>query len=157
MAGPGKVFEEDFKLSCDADEAVDYNRLKDPIGGQAGVANICDYIAYLQPYIYYLELKSRQGNTLNFKEITRTQWDGLMKKASIDGTVPGVLVNFSDHDEAYFVHIAQLQYLRDVNNKKSLHINDAREFGVKLPGRKKVTRFAYYVKDFLVELGECYG
>jgi penicillin-binding protein-related factor A (putative recombinase) len=157
MANAGKVFEDDFRQSSEAFIEVDLNRLNDPVGGQAGVRNICDFIVFLQPYIYYFELKSRQGSTLNFKEITKVQWTGLAKKASKPGAIPGVLVNFSDYNESYFVHIDQLVELRDVQGAKSLHIKYARENGVLLSGERKRTRFAYSVKNFLMLLGAKYG
>lgn len=153
----GKVFEEDFETSAKKFNEVDIERLKDPVGGQAGVRNICDFIAYYYPNIFYLELKSRQGNTLNFKELPNTQYVGLQKKSGKRGVVPGFLVNFSDHSEVYFIHINDLVRLRQDTTKKSLHINDARELGVKLPGRVKRTRFAYDVGKFLKELGNVYG
>jgi penicillin-binding protein-related factor A (putative recombinase) len=157
MANSGKVFEEDFRQSSEAFIEVDVNRLNDPVGGQAGVRNICDFIVYMQPYIYYLELKSRQGNTLSFKDITKVQWTGLQKKAAKPGAIPGVLVNYSDYNEAYFVHIDQLVKLRDVEGKKSLHIDFARQHGIKLLGERKRTRFAYDTKRCLRELGVLHG
>lgn len=157
MPNPGKVFEEDFKKSAESFEDIDVNRLNDPVGGQAGVRNICDFIIYRYPHVFYLELKSRQDNTLNFKEITPNQWTGLIAKAKKPGAIPGVLVNYSDHNEAYFVHINDMVNLRDVQGKKSLHINDARELGVKLQGQAKRTRFTYLVKLLLVDMEEAYG
>jgi recombination protein U len=157
MPNPGKVFEEDFRNSAEAFIEVDVNRLHDPVGGAAGVRNICDFIVYMTPYIYYFELKSRQGNTLNFKEITKAQWTGLIKKSAKPGAIPGVIVNYSDHNESYFIHIDQMVQLRDVEGKKSVHIDFAREHGVKLLGERKRTRFAYYVKRFLTDLGDIHG
>ena len=153
----GKVFEEDFRKSAESYLEIDVNRLKDPVGGQAGVRNICDFIVYTFPYIFYFELKSRQGNTLNFKEITNVQWNGLVKKSAKHGAIPGVLVDYSDHNESYFVHIDDLVQLRDVEGKKSLHIAYCREHGIKLHGERKRTRFAYYVQNFLRDIGEKHG
>lgn len=141
----------------EADENIMVTRLRDPLGGQAGVRNICDYIVYLKPYSYYLELKSRQGNTLNFREITKNQWEGLRKIASKPGVIPGVVVNYSDHNKTYFVHINVLVYLKEKQGRKSIHINEAQELGVELLGERKRTRFNYYAKNFLENIGELYG
>lgn len=157
MPSAGKIFEEDFQKSSENFTEVDINRLKDPVGGHAGVRNICDFIVFMQPYIYYFELKSRQGNTLNFKEITKVQWTGLHKKSFKPGAIPGVLVNFSDYNECYFVHINQLTKLRDVEGKKSLHVDFARQHGVKLHGERIRTRFAYDTRKFLREIGVLHG
>jgi recombination protein U len=155
MANPGKRFEEDFfKSSLNHEHCVDINRLRDPVGGQAGIRNICDYIVYKYPFIYYFELKSRQGNTLNFKEITTVQYEGLKSKANRLGRIPGVIVNYSDYNEAYFVHINDIVELKEKQGKKSLHINDARKLGIRLKGERKRTRFTYYIIEFLKELEE---
>lgn len=157
MASAGKIFEEDFHKAADKDSTIDVNRLKDPVGGQSGVRNICDFIVYSYPHNYYLELKSRQGNTLNFKEITRVQWDGLTKKMGKVGAIPGVLVHFSDHSEVYFVHMSKLIELRDELGRKSLHIDTARVYGIKLVGTVKRTRYDYAVGAMLEEAGRLYG
>lgn len=157
MASPGKVFEEDFEKSASSYPDIDVNRLKDPVGGQAGVRNICDFIVYQFPYNYYFELKSRQGNTLNFKEISSNQWAGLYKKGSKGGNIPGVIVQYTDHNEVYFVHIYELLALRDTHKKKSLHIDDARRVGIKLYGEVKRVRYSYSVGPLLKTLGELYG
>lgn len=150
----GKRFEEDFRLSAEKYPEIDINRLNDPVGGQAGVRNICDFILYSTPFIYYFELKSRQENTLNFKEITNTQWKGLVDKMTKPGAIPGILVHYSDHNEVYFVHMSHLVNLRDVQGKKSLHVDYAREHGIKLQGEVKRTRYAYDVRRLLHDIGE---
>ena len=157
MSNSGKKFEEDFTKSALNHKQVDINRLNDPVGGQSGVRNICDFIVYKNPYIYYLELKSRQGNTLNFKEITPNQWKGMSEKTSVKGAIPGVLINYSDHGEVYFVHISELIEMRDKQGMKSVHIDVARRFGVRLPGTIKRVRYVYNLQEFLDEVGDKYG
>lgn len=155
MANSGKLFEEDFFKSSSNAPDVDIIRLRDPIGGQAGIRNICDYIVYKFPFIYYFELKTRQGNTLNFKEISSVQYEGLKERSGKLGIIPGFIVNFSDYNEVYFIHIDYMVELREKQGKKSLHIEDARKLGVLLTGQRKRTRFTYNISKFLKELGDC--
>lgn len=153
----GKRFEEDFEQSALNVTEIDLERLKDPTGGRAGVRNICDFIGYQWPSHFYFELKSRMGNTFNFKELSSNQYLGLKAKAEKRGTIPGLVVLFSDHNEAYFVHIKDVYLLKDVDGKKSLHIEDARRLGTRLEGTRKRTRFRYDLVKLMKELTEKYG
>lgn len=153
----GKIFEEDFKESVLETDQISIDRLIDPMGGARGVSNICDFILYKYPCIFYLELKSLEGNTLNFKSaVSNKQIGGLQKKHIIDGVFAGLLVNYRDHKETYFVPIDHVTKLIELG-KKSLHINDARSAGYQLVHKKKVTRYKYDVKQLLERLVNTYG
>lgn len=154
---PGKVFEQDFQISSGEHDDISLDRLRDPMGGAKGIQNICDFIVFTSPWQFFLELKSRQGNTLNFKEITDTQYLGLLKKSAKKNVIPGILVDYRDYEEVYFVHIQDCYRLREVEGKKSLHIKDVREIGLQLVGHKKRVRFTYDVLPFLKELGRVHG
>lgn len=151
MAGEGKKFEKDFKVSADLDNAdVCVTRLFDTMGGYAGVKNICDFILYNYPHIYYFELKATQEDSLAFVNITRTQWDGLTKVSKIDGTISGILVNFYTYEEVYFIPIEYLNMIKS-NGATNIHINEARKF-TRLKGTKKRVTFTYEVRRMLKDL-----
>ena len=61
------------------------------MGGFTAVSNICDYINYLYPNIFYMELKSTATGTLPLNHISKNQKDGLTNKTKYDGVIPGVL------------------------------------------------------------------
>lgn len=155
MANEGIKFQEDFVASI-VNKDISWDRLKDPVGGRRGVANICDYILYLYPNLFYLELKCYRENTINFKAISDTQYDGLLAKYGKTGILPGVLLSFQDHSEVWFMHIDQVRQLKAIEGKKSIHIKDCREMGVRLEGERKRTRFRYNVEKFLKEVATRY-
>ena len=144
----GKQFESCVRESIERIHNTSIDRLIDPQNGFAGVRNICDFIAYSYPFIWYLECKSCYGNTLPFSNITQNQWYGLIKKSDITGVHAGYIVWFIDHDMTYFVSAHAMQILK-AEGKKSLHIKDAEVYGVKIPGKKKRVLFEYDFRPLL--------
>lgn len=145
MAYTGKQFEEDFKKSAVQVVDISIDRLYDNVGGYAGIKNICDFIVYRYPHIYYLELKSHKGNRLPFSEVTEYQWTGLLEKAMKNiGCVAGLLIHYSDHDKTVFVNITVLEALKK-QGEKSIPIEYALANGIELQGRKKRVTWEYYL------------
>lgn len=144
----GKRFENDFKKACKKYKEYSVTRLYDNVGGYAGIKNICDYVFYAYPNIYYLELKSTKGNTLNWANITEHQWNGLMEEAGKEGVISGILVQYTDHDEHYFVDIRTCSMLK-IKGKKSIHIKDAKKYGALLPARKRIKTHELFLGDFV--------
>lgn len=144
----GKRFENDFKKACKKHDPFSVTRLYDNVGGYAGIKNICDYVFYAYPNIYYLELKSTKGNTLNWANITEHQWKGLMEEAGKKGVISGILVQYSDHDEHYFADIRICEKLKQ-QGKKSLHIKDAKKYGALLPARKRIKTYELFLYSFV--------
>ena len=63
----GKQFEQRFKedfIKSFSECSVD--RLYDSVSGMYGVKNICDYICYAYPNIFYIECKSHKGASIPF-------------------------------------------------------------------------------------------
>ena len=86
----GKAWEAKFKtdfMKSFPDGSID--RLYDPVGGYYGINNICDFIGYEWPNIYYLELKSHKGNTFPFTCLP--QYDKLTSKVGGKGVRAGVV------------------------------------------------------------------
>lgn len=153
----GKEFELRIKNSLDKPELnIDIERLPDPLGGFAGVRNICDYDVYNYPYRYYLECKSKYGNTLNFKgDITNDQWQGLTDKSKIYGVLAGFCVWFIDYDRTIFITIQEMNKLRFEFTKKSLNIKDIISNNVSyfdINGKKAKTYFNYDTTEFITNL-----
>lgn len=147
----GKLFERNFKESAER-RRVDITRLYDPVGGRKGVANICDFIAYEYPRIYYFELKSRKGKSFNLGGVTENQFNGLREKAKTPGTVPGIIIKFNEiENAAYFIHINEIERLRQYG-EKSINVDKAAEIGVKLYGTVKRVNYDYDVGLFLDDL-----
>ena len=97
----GKEFESCVKKSFEKsfpEGTID--RIYDTEGRRYGVRNICDYIGFSTPHIYYLEAKSVRKNTFDLKKLT--QYDKLVKKSGIKDAIAGVVIWFRDHKRVVF-------------------------------------------------------
>ena len=115
----GKQFENVIRKSFERVEGVSIDRLNDNTAGFKGVAGICDFIVYKEPYEYYIECKSVHGASLPFRNITDTQWDGLLEKSKIEGVYAGIICWFIDKDVTKFIPIQLLDYMRKFEDVKS--------------------------------------
>ena len=146
----GKAFENDWKKSVPED--VFYLRLKDDTSGFAGVGNICDCILYKHPYMYALELKSHLGKSLPFGCISETQVKGVAEASTFNGIIAGVIFNFRDCLETYFVNgkiVSEYYYL---GIRKSFPIQWCRDNGVLINSHMKITRSTYFIDEFMKEM-----
>lgn len=132
----GKAWEAKFKtdfMKSFPDGSID--RLYDPVGGYYGINNICDFIAYDFPQIYYLELKSHKGNTFPFTCLP--QYDKLTSKVGIKGVRAGVVLWFIDHDQVIYAPISTITKMKE-DGKKSINVKELDDYHlIKLPGQKK--------------------
>jgi recombination protein U len=145
----GKEFEKDFKDSFKDLDNISLDRLYDPVGGAKGIKNICDFIVYKNPYIYYFELKTTKEKLFPFSRITDRQYDGLKSKAPIDGAYAGPVINFREFEETYFIPIEVVDYIKE-NGKLSINIEEARKYGVALDIlKKRIKTYLYAINYFL--------
>lgn len=132
----GKAWEAKFKtdfMKSFPDGSID--RLYDPVGGYYGINNICDFIGYEWPNIYYLELKSHKGNTFPFTCLS--QYDKLTSKVGIKGVRAGVVLWFIDHDQVIYAPISTITKMKE-DGKKSINVKELDDYHlIKLPGQKK--------------------
>lgn len=153
----GKQFENVIRKSFECVEGVSIDRLNDNTAGFKGVAGICDFIVYKEPYEYYIECKSVHGNTLPFKNITDTQWNGLLEKSKIEGVFAGVICWWIDKDITLFIPIQLLEHLNSIGKKslrctKEMSVNGELIDGViEIKGKKKRVFFDYDMEEFLNE------
>lgn len=132
----GKAWEAKFRtdfMKSFPNGSID--RLYDPVGGYYGINNICDFIAYDFPQIYYLELKSHKGNTFPFTCLP--QYDKLTSKVGIKGVRAGVVLWFIDHDQVIYAPISTITKMKN-DGKKSINVKELDDYHlIKLPGQKK--------------------
>jgi hypothetical protein len=156
----GKDFEAKFREQMN--QVFDVTRLADNTAGYMGGRNICDFIVYRYPNLFYLELKTTKQNTLNFHDITDTQWNGLIEKEPIEGVGAGIVVWFIKHDKTFFISAAAMQAMKSLG-LKSFNIKDlkvmAENFETRnyfdcfeIKGQKKRVFFEYDMKQFLSDL-----
>lgn len=158
----GKQFEDVIKQAFEKVPGVSIDRLNDNTAGFKGIAGICDFIVYKEPYEYYIECKSVHGNTLPFRNITDTQWNGLLEKSKIEGVHAGIICWWVDKDVTAYLPIEMLQYLKDKGYKSVSYFANWVELEDSAPtwnwcwlsGKKKRVFFDYDMEEFLKEVGE---
>lgn len=154
----GKQFELVVRRAFEKVPDISIDRLHDQTTGFIGSSNICDFIVYRKPYEFYFECKSVHGNTLPFRNITETQWNGLLEKSKIKGVFAGVLCWWVDMDITAFVPIQFLEWQRGIG-RKSLHYSLAVDAYfenwincTKVQGKKKRVFFEYDMEVLLDEI-----
>ena len=145
--------------------------MHDQTNGYIGSSNICDFIVFRKPFLYYIECKSVHGNTLsihsidkkNNKEvygnITHKQWTGLLEKSEIDGVLAGILCWWIDQDVTKFIPIQCLKQYRDSGAKslrfdadlQPIHDNGRIFEPFIIQGKKKRVFFDYNMKQFFID------
>lgn len=116
----GKAFEASFKLDFEKtfpEGTID--RIYDTTNGYKTISNICDFIGYNYPNIFYLECKSHLGNTFPLANLT--QYDKLLSKVGKKGIRVGIVLWFIDHDTICYVPISSIKKMK-ADNKKSVNI-----------------------------------
>ena len=159
----GKRFENVIRKSFERVEGVSIDRLNDNTAGFKGIAGICDFIVYREPYEYYFECKSVHGNTLPFSNITETQWNGLLQKSQIEGVFAGVICWWIDKDVTKFIPIRDLVIAKKCGYKSIRYDTECyiehpmdelgyKAFSVEIKGKKKRVFFEYDMEEFLNEI-----
>ena len=145
----GKQFEGIIREAFEKVPNTSVDRLYDQTNGFKGSQNICDFIIYRKPYEYYIECKSVHGNTLPFRNITDTQWDGLLEKSKIHGVFAGIICWWIDKDVTLFIPIQILQTYKK-HGYKSVRFDVSAESGIiEIKGKKKRVFFDYSMEEFL--------
>lgn len=149
----GKKFEQVVRESFERVPGVSIDRLNDNTAGFKGIAGICDFIVYKEPYEYYFECKSVHGASLPFNNITETQWNGLFEKSKIKGVFAGIICWFIDKDVTLFIPIQVLQICK-YRGWKSIRydVNGYKGSIKEIKGKKKRVFFDYDMEKFLDEL-----
>lgn len=149
----GKQFEDKIQEQLEKIPNISIDRLYDVTMGYKNINNPCDFIVYKYPYILYLECKTTNTSTLNFKsQIRENQLVGLIEKSKIRGVVAGILCWFVKNDKTIFIPI---QYINELiqSNKKSFNINNFDNTKViELNGCKKRVFFNYDIKNFFKKI-----
>ena len=109
-------FKEDFILSFPGGTI---DRLYDITLGYKTISQVCDFIGYCYPNIFYLECKTIKGNTFPLSNLT--QYEKLLAKRNVTGAITGAVIWFYEHDKVVFVPIKTFERLK-IDGKKSVNI-----------------------------------
>ena len=145
----GKQFEQKFKddfLKTVPNSTID--RLYDVVAGYKAISQICDYIGFSKPCIYYLELKSHTGASIPFDNIT--QYNKLLKKVDIPGVRCGVILWLVDKEKVFYIPIKTIQQMKQ-DGKKSVGIKAISE-GYRIIEIPSVKKTVFLNSDYSVLL-----
>lgn len=136
----GKKFEVKFKEDFKKIPNSSIDRIYDTTNGFSGIKNICDFIAYVYPNIFYFECKSIKGNTFPLSNLK--QYDKLLAKKGIKGVNSGVVIWFYEKDKVVYVPIETFEKIKK-ENKKSYNLkemlNNKEYRSIDIPSIKKRT------------------
>lgn len=133
----GKAWEQKFRNDWVKTFSPCIDRLYDVMGGYHSLSNICDFIGFKKPNIFYLECKSHEGNT--FPISCLSQYDKLINKVGIEGVRVGVILWMIDHDVVLYIPVSTFTKLIK-DGKKSFNIkmlNDPAYPHIVVPSQKK--------------------
>lgn len=143
----GKKFEERFKYDwIKSFPDGDIVRLYDPTAGYISISNLCDFIGYNYPNIFYLECKSHKGASLPFTNIT--QYDKMKMKIGINGIRAGVVLWLYEKDRVFYIPISTIKQMKE-DGKKSVGLKAIEEGYniIEIPSKKLRT---YMESDYSV-------
>lgn len=151
----GKRFENNFRLSVPDD--VFYYRFKDGTSSwDKGTItrfqhkNICDSMLFYKNKIYFIECKSTKGKSLPLSRIRDNQIKELSEANKYKGIIAGILIEFSDIREYFFIEISQLlNYTFDFPHKKSIPVQYLRDNAYSINHELKRVNVRLDIKDFV--------
>ena len=132
------------------------DRLPDQMTGFYMVSrNVCDFVCYKYPYMYYIESKSTEHDRFDFSQLSDTQRDGLWKKSQIAGCYGLVIVLFVYYKRAFIINIKDITNDTDSQlTKKSINIKHIDKWGIPyweiqtIPSKKQLLDYTGDLPDF---------
>ena len=114
--------------------------------------NICDCMMYDGQYLYLLELKSHKGSSLPLSAIRENQIADLMAASEHANVVAGLVVNFSDKEETFFMPINLAFKWFNNGVRKSIPIKEFRDNCIQINSCKKKTNYSYDINKFIKDI-----
>lgn len=130
----GTKFEEQFERDIVKVDGITFNRIYNVSGMRKGVRNVCDFICYKYPNIFYAETKSVKGNTFPLRYLT--QYEKLLQKKDIYGAIAGVIIWYYEKDKVVFCPIKNVQKIVG-SGAKSIHLIKHKDMLLEIPSVKK--------------------
>ena len=120
--GVGKEAEAKIKQWLNRpEEGYSFDRLPDQMTGLLGSTNICDFICFKSPNMYYIESKSVSGDRFDFSLISWNQRKGLLEKSKIANCYGWIILLFASHKRAFRLDIRDIVKLEE-EGVKSINI-----------------------------------
>lgn len=149
----GKKAEQKLRVWLDRPEdGYCFDRIPDQLTGFYGSKNICDFILFKSPNMYYIESKATWADRFDFSMITDYQYKNLLNKSMIANVYGVIVVLFAAEQRAFIIDINEINKLKSIG-KKSINIKNIDKWGIKyteiqtIPSRKAMLD---YTGDFQV-------
>lgn len=104
------------------EEGYSFDRLPDQMTGFYGSSNICDFILFKAPNMYYIESKATYNDNFPFAMLTDDQYNGLLNKSKIEGVKGLVIVLFASYQRAFILDIRDIDAQIKSGGPKSINI-----------------------------------
>lgn len=105
------------------------DRIPDQMNGLYGSKNICDFICFHTPNLYYIESKSTYEDRFDFSLISDYQYENLLKKSKIQNVWGLIIVLYISHKRAFILDIRDIDKLIQ-SGQKSLNIKKLDKWGI---------------------------
>lgn len=135
------------------EEGYCIDRIPDQMTGFYGSKNICDFILFKSPNLYYIESKATWDDRFDFTLITEYQWEEIYKKSLIDNVYGWIIILYLTYKRAFILDIQDIRRLSD-NGIKSLNIKKIDKWDLKyfeIPTIKSRKTLLDYDKNIGVE------
>lgn len=134
----GKQFELKLKEDFEKIPNCFIYRLQDQVSGYKTTSqNVCDFIVYMSPLLFLIEVKTISGNTFPLSNLS--QLDKLRRYENITGVRRGVVLWFTEKDRIIYVPVKTIEKML-TDGKKSVNIrtidNDGYDY-IDIPSIKK--------------------
>lgn len=164
MPGPdgglGKKAEKKIKEWLDHPESgYSFDRIPDQMSGRYLVSrNICDFICFKSPDMYYIESKATYNDRFDFSCISDLQREGLYAKASIDHVHGLIILLFASYQRAFIFNIKDITHAwrqgrKSINIKKIDSWNFPYVEISTIPSRKELLDYSGDLEEYVSKLG----
>ena len=90
-------------------------RLYDTTMGYKSVVNVGDFICYRYPFIYLIDCKSNDSNTISFADIR--QYEEMLKYKDIPGVIVGIMWWSIPNESIVFIPVQTLEKIKNEGKK----------------------------------------
>ncbi len=141
-------------------DGYSFDRFYDQLSGYYETSrNICDFVCYKYPNIYYIESKSTEADRFPFSYIQPHQHNGLLSKSKIPGCYGLVIVLFATYKRAFVIDIRTIDTLSQagtcsINIKKISKWNFPYKELRTINSRKMLLDYSGEIEEFIPELRE---
>lgn len=130
-----------------------FDRIPDQMTGWYGSKNICDFLLYKFPNMYYIESKATWSERFDLDRLTDHQRSGLLRKSEIDHVYGLVVVLFASHRRAFVFNVQDIDKQLQTG-PKSLNIDKINKWTIPYKEIRTVYSGRKQLLDYTGEIEE---